>query len=37
LPPGLWIRIRIGSGFKDFVDPVPYWESGSNGMKMKKN
>jgi hypothetical protein len=27
--PGLWIRIRIGSGFSDFVDPNPYWESGS--------
>jgi hypothetical protein len=33
--PGLWIRIRnririrIGSGFSDFVDPDPYWESGS--------
>jgi hypothetical protein len=26
---GLWIRIRIGSGFSDFVDPDPYWESGS--------
>jgi hypothetical protein len=26
---GLWIRIRIGSGFIDFVDPDPYWESGS--------
>jgi hypothetical protein len=24
---GLWIR--IGSGFSDFVDPDPYWESGS--------
>jgi hypothetical protein len=23
---GLWIR--IGSGFSDFVDPDPYWESG---------
>jgi hypothetical protein len=22
--PGLWIRIRIGSGFSDFVDPDPY-------------
>jgi hypothetical protein len=21
----LWIRIRIGSGFSDFVDPDPYW------------
>jgi hypothetical protein len=21
--PGLWIRIRIGSGFSDFVDPDP--------------
>jgi hypothetical protein len=27
--PGLWIRIRIGYGFSDFVDPDPYWESGS--------
>jgi hypothetical protein len=26
---GLWIRIRIGSGFSDFVDPDPYWKSGS--------
>jgi hypothetical protein len=26
---GLWIWIRIGSGFSDFVDPDPYWESGS--------
>jgi hypothetical protein len=26
---GLWIRIRIGSGFSDFVDQDPYWESGS--------
>jgi hypothetical protein len=24
---GLWIR--IGSGFSDFVDPDPYWDSGS--------
>jgi hypothetical protein len=34
----LWIRIRIGSGFRDFVDPDPYWESGSGsrGKKMKK-
>jgi hypothetical protein len=24
---GLWIR--IGSGFNDFVDPDPHWESGS--------
>jgi hypothetical protein len=24
-----WIRIRIGSGFSDFVDPDPYWESRS--------
>jgi chaperone BCS1 len=31
---GLWIR--IGSGFSDFVDPDPYWESGSRGEKMKK-
>jgi hypothetical protein len=23
--PGLWIRVRIGSGFSDFVDPDPYW------------
>jgi hypothetical protein len=35
---GLWIRIRIGSGFRDFVDPDPYWESGSGsrGKKTKK-
>jgi hypothetical protein len=35
---GLWIRIRIGSLFSDFVDPDPYWEyrSGSRGKKMKK-
>jgi hypothetical protein len=33
---GLWIRIRIGSGFGDFVDPDPYWESGSRGKKTKK-
>jgi uncharacterized membrane protein len=26
---GLWIRIRIISGFSDFVHPDPYWESGS--------
>jgi hypothetical protein len=32
---GLWIRIRIGSAFSDFVDPDPYWESGS-GSKSKK-
>jgi hypothetical protein len=34
---GLWIRIRIGSGFRDFVepDPDPYWESGS-GSRGKK-
>jgi hypothetical protein len=27
----MWIliRIQIGSGFSDFVDPDPYWESGS--------
>jgi hypothetical protein len=25
--PGLWIQ--IGSGFNDFVDPDPDWESGS--------
>jgi hypothetical protein len=31
--PGFWIR--IGSGFSDFVDPGPYWESGS-GSKGKK-
>jgi hypothetical protein len=29
----LWIR--IGSGFSDFVDPDPYWESGSRGKKIK--
>jgi hypothetical protein len=33
---GLWIRIRMGSGFSDFVDPDPYWESGSKGNKVKK-
>jgi hypothetical protein len=35
---GLWIRIRIGSGFSDFVDSDPNWESGSGsrGKKMKK-
>jgi hypothetical protein len=33
--PGYWsvflpvLRIRIGSGFNDFVDPDPDWESGS--------
>jgi hypothetical protein len=34
----LWIRIRIGSGFSDFVDPDLYWEfgSGSRGKTMKK-
>jgi hypothetical protein len=35
---GLWIR--IGSGFRDFLYPDPYWESGSGsgsrGKKMKK-
>jgi hypothetical protein len=38
LKAGLWIRIRIGSGFSDFVDPDTYWESGSGsrGKKMKK-
>jgi hypothetical protein len=36
LQAGLWIRIRIGSGFMDFVDPDPYWESGSRGKKTKK-
>jgi hypothetical protein len=38
IKPGLWIRIRIGSGFRDFVDPDPYryLESGSRGNKMKK-
>jgi hypothetical protein len=25
-----------GSGFNDFVNPDPDWESGSRGMKMKK-
>jgi hypothetical protein len=25
-----------GSGFRDFVDPDPYWESGSRGKKTKK-
>jgi hypothetical protein len=33
---GLWIRIRIRSGFSDFMDPDPYWESGSRSKKMKK-
>jgi hypothetical protein len=35
---GFWIRIRIGSEFRDFVDPDPYWESGSRsrGKKTKK-
>jgi hypothetical protein len=39
---GLWIRIRIQwlcgseSGFSDFVDPDPYWESGSRDNKFKK-
>jgi hypothetical protein len=33
----MWIRIRIGSRFNDFVDPDPDWESGSRGKKMKKN
>jgi hypothetical protein len=30
--------IRIGSGFSDFVDTDPYWESGSGsrGKKMKE-
>jgi hypothetical protein len=32
--PGLWIR--IGFGFSDFVDPDPYWESGSRSKKDKK-
>jgi hypothetical protein len=31
----LWIRIWIGSGFSDFVDPDPYSESGSGSMGMK--
>jgi hypothetical protein len=26
----------FGSGFSDFVDPDPYWESGSMGKKIKK-
>jgi hypothetical protein len=36
--PGLWLRnrIRIGSEFSDFVDPDPYWESGSRSKKIKK-
>jgi hypothetical protein len=25
---GLWIRIRCLTGFNDFVDPDPDWESG---------
>jgi hypothetical protein len=32
---GLWIRIRIGSGFNDFVDPDPDSESGSGSMGKK--
>jgi hypothetical protein len=32
----LWIRVRIGSGLSDFMDPDPYWESGSRGKKVKK-
>jgi hypothetical protein len=27
--PGLWIRIQIGSGFNDFVDPESGFGSGS--------
>jgi hypothetical protein len=36
--PELWIWIRIVSGFSDFVDPDPYWESGSGfrGKKIKR-
>jgi hypothetical protein len=36
LKAGLWIW--IGSGFSDFVDPDPYWKSGSEsrGKKVKK-
>jgi hypothetical protein len=35
------VKFRIanqgcGSGFRDFVDPDPYWESGSRGQKTKK-
>jgi hypothetical protein len=33
---GLWIRIRIGCGFNDFVDPDLYWESGSRDKNIKK-
>jgi hypothetical protein len=35
--PGLWIRIRIGSKFSEFVDPDPVFESGSGsrGNKLK--
>jgi hypothetical protein len=35
---GLWIRIRIGSGFSDFVDPDSQYGSGSGsrGKKIKK-
>jgi hypothetical protein len=32
--PRLWIR--SGSGVSDFVDPDPYWESGSRVKKRKK-
>jgi hypothetical protein len=28
-PDWIRIRIRIGSVFSDFVDPDPYWETGS--------
>jgi hypothetical protein len=37
--PGLWImvRSRIGSGFSDFVDPDPYWESGSRKHENRLN
>jgi hypothetical protein len=34
IPAGFWIR--IGSGFSDFVDPDPYWKSGSRGKKIEK-
>jgi hypothetical protein len=35
---GSVLGIRIGSGFSDFMDPDPYWESGSGsrGKKIKK-
>ena len=32
--PVLWIRIRIGSVFRSFVDPDPYSEYGSTHVKI---